>query len=81
MASEVSSNGDGDGALSYIELPLEEACKELGHYTHASHVMLYAEWPGALWGKYPFHYAIMVSLINYSQLHLPKHRGIDCIYN
>ncbi len=65
MTSSASSEGEGCATTpaSYSELSYEEIDSKapLGEYTHASHVMLYAEWPGVFMGKYPFHYAIMVS--------------------
>ncbi len=30
-------------------------------YHHAAHGMLYARWPGKLFGKYDYHYAVMVN--------------------
>ena len=54
--------------IMYEEVSLEEslsdevrAGEELEH-SHAAHVMVYAEWPGSLYAKYPFKYAVMVSL-------------------
>ena len=48
----------------YEEMPLKEALTEkTQEYCHAAHVMLYAEWPGALFDKYPFKYAVMVSFL------------------
>ena len=52
-----------DGEL-YKEIGLEEALRnkvQEQDYCHAAHVMLYAEWPEALFDKYPFKYAVMVS--------------------
>ncbi len=46
----------------YEEISVEEALSgKTDECTHAAHVMVYAEWPGALFGKYPFKYAVMVS--------------------
>ena len=48
----------------YEEVSLEESLSEAraGGHRHAAHVMVYAEWPGSLYDKYPFKYAVMVSL-------------------
>lgn len=53
-----------DSAVNvYEEISLQDSLKlQAKDYCHAAHVMLYAEWPGALFGKYPFKYAILVSL-------------------
>ena len=46
----------------YIEIPYQESLKNLksGELTHAAHAMIYAKWPGALFGKYQHKYAVMV---------------------
>lgn len=50
----------------YEEISLADSLKRCRRedYSHAAHVMLYAEWPGALFGKYPYKYAIMVKLLS-----------------
>ena len=46
----------------YVEIPYQESLEKLksGELTHAAHAMIYAEWPGALFGKYQHKYAVMV---------------------
>lgn len=47
----------------YVEISLEEALKLSSvDYKHGAHVMLYAVCPGAFCDKYPYKYAIMVSI-------------------
>jgi hypothetical protein len=49
-------------AYVYEAISLEDSLNVLEKdFTHAAHVMLYAKWPGALLGKYPYKYGIMVS--------------------
>ena len=45
----------------YIEVPYQHSGEGSGEYMHAAHVMIYAPWPGALFGKYQHKYAVMVS--------------------
>ena len=49
---------------SYEEISREVSLQLGDEYIRAAHVLLYAEWPGALFEKYPFKYAIMVSLLS-----------------
>ena len=46
----------------YVEIPYQESLEKLkrGELTHAAHAMIYAKWPGALFGKYEHKYAVMV---------------------
>ena len=46
----------------YVEIPHQESLEKLksGELTHAAHAMIYAKWPGALFGKYQHKYAVMV---------------------
>ena len=54
----------------YVEVSYEEAVEKLnkGEWTHASHAMIYAPWPGALFDKYEHKYAVMVSLLHTSTI-------------
>ena len=50
------------GMDTYEEIALEAALElPAKDFQQASHVLLYAELPGALFGKYHFKYAVMVS--------------------
>lgn len=33
-----------------------------GSYSHGSHAMIYAQWPGKFLGKYDYKYAVFVSI-------------------
>ena len=48
----------------YVEIPHQKSVELLAsaEYTHAAHAMIYAPWPGALFGKYKYKYAVMVSV-------------------
>ena len=49
-------------AVTYEEIAVEHALKLAeDKYRHASHVMVYAQWPGKLFGKYEHKYAVLVS--------------------
>ena len=49
------------GSDVYDDISLEDSLSlPEKDYLHAAHVMLYAKWPGALFDKYPFKYAVMV---------------------
>ena len=47
---------------AYVEIPYQESLEKLksGELTHAAHAMIYAKWPGVLFGKYQYKYAVMV---------------------
>ena len=49
----------------YVEVSYDDAVEKLekGKYTHAAHAVIYAPWPGALFGKYEHKYAVMVSCV------------------
>ena len=46
----------------YVEIPYQESLEKLksGELTHAAHAMIYAKWPGVLFEKYQYKYAVMV---------------------
>ena len=48
----------------YTEISYQDSLERLknGEFTHASHAMIYAPWPGALFDKYEHKYAVMVRL-------------------
>ena len=50
----------------HVEIPYQESLEKLkrGELTHAAHAMIYAKWPGALFGKYEHKYAVMVRHIH-----------------
>ena len=45
----------------YVELSESEWRALPATYSHAAHVMLYAQWPGRFLGKYDYRYAVSVS--------------------
>ena len=48
---------------TYKELGLEESLLlHAPEYKHAAHVMVYAKWEDSLYGRYPFKYAVMVTM-------------------
>ena len=49
----------------YVDISYQESLEKLkrGELTHAAHAMIYAKWPGALFGKYEYKYAVMVRLM------------------
>ena len=60
----------------YVEIPYQESLEKLksGELTHAAHAMIYAKWPGVLFGKYQYKYAVMVrkkKKKNYCDTYLP----------